>query len=462
MVELGRYSKHDVDYQEFYHTQVTLAKDRISNFPLTNKLFDNFKNYENLNYKKSVNKTFLAYTKRISSFDPNILYNTDKNDPLLKPVMYLVDHYEYPYFVELLEKSLSSFNISQWSKKRYNSFKNRITSYDYSMSDSAFLEITTAFRIRLKIGLNNVQYEPSISNGKNSDIHVHLNGKEIYLELSSITESQASKKIQSIFDDVARYLFYKVKTNDLFRLQIWLDTTKLIHTDDNIDEEKSKKYLFDWLDKLNIHELVGWNGLLPISDYRHHSDILKYSKKSLIEYPWNGSFMKKLFQEQNVIGNWASKTMISDVISSPFVSIGCNDNVRISSVTIHENATHSTHEELVNANQFSDIQTGQKQEDSFLNQISRKILYKIKEEQYKRGTPVIFMIYAKLWSNSYETDSYDFSKIENIVKKALNSHPHVSGVLLYYTDYTNGKFIHNPNVDSNIKITDSELSLLFS
>jgi len=461
MVGLGRYPKHDLDYQKFYYTQVTLAKNRISHFPLTNKLFDNFKDYENRNYKQTRNKIFLSCAHRIEWFDPSILHNNDEKNTRLKPIQYMINYSEYPYFVELLEKSLSSFDISQWNNKRYIPFKDRITSHDYSVSDSAFSEITTAFRIGTKIGLNNVQYEPSIPNGKNSDIRVCLNGKDIYLELSSITESKPNKKIQSIFDDVAKYLFCKVKTNSFFHFEIWLDTTKLIHTDGHIDEEKSKKLLFYWIDKLNIHELAGCNELLYLMDYRSHSGIMEYSQKSLMDYPWHRPFMKELLK-QHIIRNWASKITISDTVLSPFVSISCSDKVTASSVTIHEDAMHSTHEELVNSNQFSDIQTGKMQEDSFFNQISRKISYKIKEEQYKLGIPIIFMIYGKLWSNSYETDSHDFSKIENIIKKSLNPHPHISGVLLYYTDYTNGKFIHNPNADPNIKIADSELSLLFS
>ena len=189
---------------------------------------------------------------------------------------------------------------------------------------------------------------------------------------------------------------------------------------------------------------------------------MEYSKKSLIDYPWNDSSMKNLFKEQPIIYKWATKITISDAVLSPFTSVGCSDKVTTSSVEIQEDAMYSTNEELVDSNQFSDIQTGKIQEESFFNQVLRKISYKIKEEQYKRGAPIIFMIYGKLWSNSYETDSDDFFRIENIVKNALNSHPHISGVLLYYTDYTNGKFIPNPSIDPKIKVIDSELSLLFS
>ncbi len=462
MVGIGRYPKHDPDYQKFYYEQVTLAKNRISHFPLTNKLFDNFRNYENLNYKQTRNKVFLSCIHRVNWFDPNILYFGVEKDPNLKPVRYFTNYLEYPYFIELLEKSLSNFDILRWSQRQYNSFKNRITSYDWFISSSAFSEITTAFRLATKLDLTNVRYEPSVSNGKNSDILVCLNGKNIYLELSFITESQTNKKIQSILDDVAKYLFFKVRSDNLFQFILRLDTTKLSRTAGHIDEEKSKKFLFDWIDKLNIQELVGFNGLLPLDDYRYHSGVMEYSKNTLLDYPWHRPDVQQLLREQPVVKNWASKITIFDTVLSPFVSIGCGNKDPVSLVEIGEDSMYSTHEELVASNQMSSIQTGKLQEDSFFNQVFRKISYKIKEEQYKHGVPVIFMIYAKLWSNSYETDNDDYIRIENIVKKALKPYPYVSGVLLYYTDYTSGKFIHNPNADLKIKLTDSEISFLFT
>src|SRR5260370_5253299 len=118
MVGLGRYPKNDPEYQKFYYTQVTLAKDRISHFPLVNKLFDNFKNDESHNYKQNKNKIFLTCIQHIESIDPDILYKNDKNISHLEPIKYLIDHSGYPYFIELLENSLSNFDVFQWNKKQ--------------------------------------------------------------------------------------------------------------------------------------------------------------------------------------------------------------------------------------------------------------------------------------------------------------------------------------------------------
>lgn len=459
---MGRYPRPDPDYQKFYYEQVTLAKNRIAHFSLANKLLDNFKNYEDLNYRQTRNKIFLSCIHRVNWFDPNILNLDGEKNPDLKPIKYFTNYLDYPDYVELLEKSLYHFNILGWKQKEYNLFKNRIANHDWSVSSSAFSEITTAFRLAMKLGTTNVQYEPSISNGKNSDILVHLDGKDIYLELSFITESKTGKKIQAILDDVAKYFYCKIKTKNHFQFVLKLDTTKLVFTNGHIDEEKSKKKVFAWIDKLNMQELAGFNGILFLDEYRYHSGIIAYSKKSLIDYPWNRPDMRQLLKEQEIVRNWASKVTISDALLCPIVSIGGSNKDPVSFVEIDEDSMYSTHEELVNSNQMSSIETGKLQEDSFLSQIFRKISYKIREEQYERGNPVIFMIYARLWSNSYETDSDDLLRIEKIVKKALEPYPYVSGVLLYYDDYTSGKFIHNPNADSKVNLTESELSTLFT
>lgn len=460
MVSLGRYPKPDPEYQKFYYEQVNLAKNRISHFPLTNKLFCNFKNYENQNYKESRNKIFLSCIHKINWINPGMLYGV-QIDPEEKPIKYFTNNLDYPENVELLEKSLSQFKFERWNNDQLNSFKNRITSNDYFKSNSAFIEITTAFRIGFKVGLDNIEYEPPVYNGKNSDVKISINNKQIYLELSSITESVANKKIQSILDTVAKYLFKKMNTESVFQFSIWLDTTQLIHTNDHIDEEKSKKFLLEWVDKLHLDQLLGANGLLPLSEYRLHSGISEYSDHSLINYPWHRPPNKKLLDEDPAFHKWASKIQLSDAIFGPFASIGCSNKDEFSVVEIHEDSSHSTHEELVNSNRFSDLNTGRIQEKSFFNQIKRKIMFKINEEQFVRGSPIVFVINGRLWSNSFETDNQDFSQIKKIIEDLMSSYSYISGVLLYDSDYVNGGFIHNTNAEKNIKLSESEISLIF-
>lgn len=107
------------------------------------------------------------------------------------------------------------------------------------------------------------------------------------------------------------------------------------------------------------------------------------------------------------------------------------------------------------------METGQQQEKSFVNQIKRKISYKIHEKQFQKNCPIVFMIKGRLWSNSFETDNEDFSKIKTIIEDELKPHPDISGVLIYYTDYTNGKLIQNPNVTEKTKLSESDITYFF-
>lgn len=462
MVALGRCPRPDPEYQRFYYEQITLAKNRICHFPLVNKLIDNFNGYENLNYTEAKNKVFLDCIHRIDWINPDILLYGVKKDPDTKPIKYMYNNSDYPYYVELLEKSLTAFDHQHWNEKQYNSFKKRISNCEYSISNSAFEEITTAFRLGFNVGLNNVVYEPAISNGKNSDVMITLNGKKIFIELSSITESKANQKIQHICEKVAQYLFNKISTSEYFHFLLMLDTTKLIHEGPHIDEKKSLERLFAWIDKLCLNELIGFNGSFHIDDYRLHSGIHEYAEYSLSDYPWHRPDARNLIDKQPIFKKWANKITISDTILCPFTYIGCTNKDQYSSVEIHEDSSFSTNQKLVESKYLSSIESGEQQQKSFFNQIKRKISYKIHENQFQYDCPIVFMLKGHLWSNSFETDNDDFSKIKTMIENELKPYPHISGVLMYYTNYTNGKFIKNPNVTKKIGLSKSEITRLFS
>lgn len=71
------------------------------------------------------------------------------------------------------------------------------------------------------------------------------------------------------------------------------------------------------------------------------------------------------------------------------------------------------------------------------------------------------MIKAGLWSSMFETYPDDFSKIKAKIQNTITSTHHLSGILLYDSDYSNGKFIHNINANENIKLSEDEVMQLF-
>jgi len=216
----------------------------------------------------------------------------------------------------------------------------------------------------------------------------------------------------------------------------------------------------EWIDKLHLKELVGCKGIFHFSDLRLDTAISTVLDKNLSDYPYPRNDLAKLLRDEN-IQRWAKHVLISDIVNSPFVSISLENRESFSSVDVHEDALHTTHESNTQSEQFSSITVAELQVQSFVNHIKRKIKYKIDEEQYSSSNPIIFMIKADLWSSMYETDSNDFSKIKKEIEIIFEENNQISGILLYASNYTNGRFVHNIHAKENIKLSDSEIKKLF-
>ncbi len=454
---IARWPRPDPVYQEFIDEQIIIAKKRILAYPQINKLFDNFAHPSDIPYTKLNNKILKLCMQRPQTIPKKYIDPQDTSDEVIP---FETDEQGYPDNVILLENSLLSFDIDKWNANQYNSFKERITSNDHFTSESAFGEITIAHRLGKKFGVEKIKYEPSLLNGKNPDILVNFDGKKIYLELTALTETKAGGKIESIFEHGADYLGEKISKDKPTIFKIWVDTTKLIHKGKHIDESKSKEMMCDSIDKLHLDKLVGSKGIFHFDDLKLDTAISGFLDKKLSEYPHPRYNLGELLQDES-IKKWAEHVIISDIINSPFATIGLENRESFSSVELQEDALHSTYTSA-NSELFPSVKTADLQEKSFLNHIKRRIKFKIDEQQYQIGSPIVIMIKGELWSNMYETDVGDFSKIKKLIEDTLSVTSHVSGVLLYHSDYTNGKYIHNTNANQNIRLNDDTITQLFS
>lgn len=446
MNALGRYPKCDPSYQKFHEWQVTRAKERISRFPLINKLVDNFAGYDGLSYREAKNIIFLKCKDEITTVDLNSLLGVETNGEAEPNHIEYTHLYFDPQPLVLLEKSLEAFDISQRKRDARQSFKTRLSSRDYYDSESAFFEITTAYRIGQKVGISNVDYEYNLPNNTNPDIRVKMDDRDIFLELSSVTESVTSNKIQSICDKLCKHIFERVKSEDSFRLNLYLDTTKLVCRDGKIDEAESLEKITRWIDKFSLYTLSKFNVSIPLMLYRSPGTE-SYLSNTLYEYLYHPPRVKKMLEEEDAVREWAKKITIKDVASAPFTTISCKNAVDAPScVVIHEDAMSAPNRELSPLPEPSSITTGDLQQESFFNQIRRKLKSKIEKKQYVQGSPIIFVIKAVLWSSSFEDSNYDFNQIKPIVEEELGPHPEISGALLYHSDYTKGRYIRNPSV----------------
>jgi len=175
MPAFARYPRPDPVYQKFMDKQLEVAKHRISSHPEINKLFGDFAKSESIPYTESKNKILVLCRQRPQTIRKNLFDPKDNSDEVFH---FEVDEYGYPDQVILLENALSCFQINKWNPNQYNTFKERITSNDNFTSNSAFEEIIIGYRLSKEFGMDNIEYEPSLPNKKNSDILVNFNGKK--------------------------------------------------------------------------------------------------------------------------------------------------------------------------------------------------------------------------------------------------------------------------------------------
>ena len=454
MPSFARYPRPDPKYQknQHYH-QVRLAREIVSYFPKVKNLLDNFKDYEKKPYTDTKNKIFCDCIEWIHE------YRSLFEMPIEK--MHIDDHLAQSDIFQSIKMLDDAWTMFCAEIPKKDKFKKHISNLDYDKSSSAFEEITLVYDLRRRIGSGAVEYEPKTSHGKVSDVLVIIDSQKIFLEISSIVKSMASDRFQRIFDMFAKFLYEDVKPKKQ-KISLWLDTTKFACAGTNIDEEKSFSLLQKWTEKLCLSELVGFVGSFHIVDYRSHGGIDKYGNYLLSNYPYHRNNVQELLKNQPTFKHWAKKITISDMVDSPITSFAYESIDNSPSVIIHEDSSFSTNPALLQNNALPDIQVGLAQHESFLRQIKRKICYKIQKKQFEEGCPIIFIIKCNLWSNDFENSSDDFSKIKTQVENVIKQHSFISGILVYNTVYTHGRFIHNPGADEKTKLSDSTISDLFS
>ena len=309
--------------------------------------------------------------------------------------------------IDLLENALQFRTKLEFKENLRRQFMNRITSCTYSESRSAFQEITIMYKIGQATSNTNIQCERRLpGSSRNPDVYVSIDGgRGIYLEITSVSTSETDRKLQRIFDTAAKHFYSKISQHH--RVSVRVDTTKLpLNYKTEIDEEKSKKMIHDQIDQV---------GLDQIDDMQR----------------WSSTPSDQLFQ-----------------------IISLTQTCAKSSVYIIEDEIH-----------YSPPQEGSAaylQKHASLNQIERTIKTKVKQQQYKNGSPAILVIYWKPKIMEYENSENDYCYIKGRIECYLQPYPEVSGVFLFHSDdHTNGKFIHNPVADEAVRISEAEVNQLF-
>jgi hypothetical protein len=409
--------------QEASKEQLSIARKRLKQFPILNGIFNNFDDYEDRHYKMRKNKVFVTCRPRLNRFNET----------------------GYPQLLEALEDSLKKFNINlrQRSSKE---FINRLTSSDFYKSEGAVLEILAAYDIGRTIGFHKLSLHPKLRNCKNGDVLVMLNGRRLFLELTSLTRREATRKIEAIFDQLAEHLSSKCMAQQYY-IKLFVNTQFLKKDEQGrIIEKLSASNLKSWSDRLFLHELAGLNchkdfrnDYSTIEDKKYLSEVVGTEYESCLQ-PDLAETIKSQPQAQQ----WASKIEIKTINLCPISAVICAASSRSDLVEVQSEELYPSPAAFA-------------QETGFHRQLTDKIKSKIEARQYDEGSPVLIMIKEDTWDRAFFDDDLEGTLMTTeIIKKELHKSVWISGVLIYDTP-SHARYIENNNAHSSIKITSNDL-----
>ena len=117
----------------------------------------------------------------------------------------------YPMLLEELEDGLEMFNDENFLKSSHaGNLRKRLTCDNYSESESAIMEIITAYRMAKKLGKQNVSLFSKVRQDKNADIVATFTDKKLFIELTSTVSRQSEEKIDHIFSKLEERLATKI------------------------------------------------------------------------------------------------------------------------------------------------------------------------------------------------------------------------------------------------------------
>jgi hypothetical protein len=414
--------------------QLQLARMRLSSYPVLNELFKNFKDYEQLNNNSKRNMVFCSCIQyEIPLFNSNTTFMDDSQ--------------YYPMLLEELEAGLQMFNDGNFlESSRAGNFKDRLTSDDYSESESAIMEIITAYRIANKHGEGNVSLFPKVRQDKKPDIVARLKDKELFIELTSTTHRQSEQKIDRIFSKLEECLATKLQNRN-GRFHIKIDTARLFEVENPLNEEKSICFLNEWFERLHIDEMWGCSGYIIFDDfYRQYEWIGKRENQEYLgevlrainqqKYP----FLEDVFPSRERLLSWADKLSLNDLHHSPIHSIICSNSGREVRVKLQQ------------------VETPKGKIQANYDKIARTLREKIKKEQFEKGNPVLIMInIAPITIDSLELDT---EVLREEVESCFVNTPFISGAIVYRFYESYGIYIQNLYADTGISLNLDEVRAL--
>lgn len=420
------YCRDDALAKSEYVEAIKDARQRLASFNTLKDIFNNFQSYQAEHYKLNKNIVFWM-CRRFFNENVQRLYK--------------------------LERALFVFK-NRWASNEYTEFIERLTSKEHFKSYTAFTEIVTAFEIGEKIGFDNVNLHYKVRTKKKPDIFFKLNNnKGIFLELTALDIGKTEEKIEIVLIDLEKYIIHKCQKRNCYVL-IYFDTLNLKHDEKgNIDEECSKIFLHNQVDRLFLCDLAGYNAEIKFNHPPLDTlDNIEYVSDLACD-PFLPVNLTNIIFDKGILGLWAKKVRMRDFCNSPFEAVSFferKDNVcaEIQRRELDSNDPSLKGHEL--------LRTSEAVRSAFLNHINRALAEKVRCEQYEKGKPIIIGIRAKNWRYNLE-DYDDFVKLRDSVQNKLSKYNEISGVILYNDQLYCGRYIENCLANQETRVPSAEL-----
>jgi len=359
------------------------------------------------------------------------------NNPLIYyclPVGYPIGNYVMVDAIKLLHQINEGLKFVR-EKCPSSPIFQRLTSAKAEEFHGVVEELLAMYVLAKTFGEKNVIPYPRLSNGKESDVMVHLNNMRVYVEVGTLGARMSERRIEKILNDIAEWVCEKLSQNNKkLYLRVNIDTTEIPGKDGYIDEEKSFDIIKGELESMGLEDLLTFDcrGLLNLEAALQ---AIEYDPQYL-----NPSVRKLGMVDNPQVRQWIStkKSVLKDL---KFIkSIVFYD----SPVMVVEVGTIESH-----PSELSEKLLGK-----YADHIIRHLKSQLKQTEPNSAN--VIAINTKHWSlqRAEDLDVYFketlFNHLKDRLKSMLEENVHVSGVILFFDTIDHGFFISNPKAKISI------------
>lgn len=289
-------------------------------------------------------------------------------------------------FLRMVDESLA---FVEQTKNDLNFVYKRIVSHDLDQVISAINELLFMHFLLSKSLKKMITPYPRLSSGKESDVKINYNGVDFYIEIGTLGTRLSEKRIQEIFDEVAKW--FRDETKDKKLISYWrfdVDTYLLPQdAEKHILVKEGIASLKKEFERLEPEMLYGMNGSIDLVDAARCYPYLDKIREGSTEYT-------SLNLGSNIARQWLKQH-----------ACALNDIKFIKRISTFRDYVHPRVEIAFQEEYPSKLS------ETLLNAVSSHIVRHVKEQlnQLQRDSPNIIALNIRHWSLDFVKDDIKWS-----------------------------------------------------